>query len=99
MRTTPGKRCGLGIIDAVRAPNSRDDMMLQVRIGIANGLVIAGDIVGKGASKERAVPGDTPNLAARFPLLSIPHSQTPCMAFVDKNYRSTHLSRERNFAC
>ena len=77
---------GSTLIDALHAPISRDDMMLHVRVGIVNGLVIAGDIVGKGASKERAVPGDTLNLAARFPLLSIPHSQTPCMAFVDKNY-------------
>jgi len=86
MRTTQGERDGLNIIDALHAPIFRDDMMLQVRVGIVNGLVIAGDIAGEVASKERAVPGDAPNLAAQFPLLSIPHSQTPCMAFVNKNY-------------
>jgi tetratricopeptide (TPR) repeat protein len=40
--------------------------VLAVRIGIATGLVIAGDIVGEGASEERAVLGETPNLAARL---------------------------------
>jgi class 3 adenylate cyclase len=39
---------------------------LQVRIGIATGLVIVGDLLGAGASQEQAVVGETPNLAARL---------------------------------
>ena len=39
---------------------------LQVRIGIATGQVVVGDLVGEGAAQEEAVVGDTPNLAARL---------------------------------
>src|SRR5208283_5414648 len=39
---------------------------LAVRVGIATGLVVAGDIVGEGAAQEQVVVGDTPNLAARL---------------------------------
>ena len=39
---------------------------LAVRIGIATGLVVAGDIVGQGSAQEQVVVGDTPNLAARL---------------------------------
>ena len=35
-------------------------------IGIATGLVVAGDIVGQGSAQEQVVVGDTPNLAARL---------------------------------
>ena len=37
---------------------------LQVRIGVATGLVIVGDLVGSGEAQERGVVGETPNLAA-----------------------------------
>ena len=39
---------------------------LQVRIGIATGLVVAGDLIGEGSSEEHAIVGETPNLAARL---------------------------------
>ena len=42
----------------------------HVRIGIATGLVVAGDIVGHGAAQEQVVVGDTPNLAARLQSLA-----------------------------
>ena len=35
-------------------------------LGIATGLVVVGDLVGKGAAQEEAVVGETPNLAARL---------------------------------
>ena len=59
-------RAGLGIVEAVAGLHPRDDLTLEVRIGIATGLVVAGDIIGEGASEERAVLGETPNLAARL---------------------------------
>jgi class 3 adenylate cyclase len=59
-------RAGLGVADAVSALNPQPDLQLQVRVGIATGLVVAGDIIGEGASSERAVVGETPNLAARL---------------------------------
>jgi len=39
---------------------------LQVRVGIATGLVIVGEKIGEGASQEQAAIGETPNLAARL---------------------------------
>ena len=42
------------------------DERLHVRIGVATGLVVVGDLVGAGAAQERGVVGETPNLAARL---------------------------------
>ena len=43
-----------------------------VRVGIATGLVVVGDLIGQGASQEQAVVGETPNLAARLQALAEP---------------------------
>ena len=59
-------RAGLEIVEQVAS------LTLEVRLGIATGLVVAGDIIGDGASEERAVLGDTPNLAARLQGLAEP---------------------------
>ena len=55
-------RAALAVIDAVGglAPSER----LNVRLGIASGLVVVGDLIGAGAAQERGVVGETPNLAA-----------------------------------
>src|SRR5262249_44141378 len=45
---------------------------LAVRIGIATGLVVVGDLSGESALWERAVVGDTPNLAARLQAVAEP---------------------------
>src|SRR5262249_50105089 len=63
-------RAGLDIVAAVgrlRVPEP-----LKVRVGVATGLVVVGDLVGAGASQEQAVVGDTPNLAARLQALAEP---------------------------
>ena len=63
-------RAGLALIDAVgelQAPQR-----LQVRIGIATGLVVVGDLIGAGSAQEQAVVGETPNLAARLQALADP---------------------------
>ena len=59
---------GLGIVESVRKLEGRAgvDEPLAVRIGIATGRVVVGDIVGEGAAQEAAVTGETPNLAARL---------------------------------
>lgn len=67
-------RTGLAIVDAVGGLVTPDGAELQVRVGIATGLVVAGDIVGEGASEERVVLGDTPNLAARLQSLAAPNA-------------------------
>ena len=45
---------------------------LKTRIGIATGLVLVGEVIGEGESRERTVVGDTPNLAARLQTLAEP---------------------------
>jgi class 3 adenylate cyclase/tetratricopeptide (TPR) repeat protein len=67
-------RAGLEIAGVVGALETRASARLQVRIGIATGLVVVGDLVGHGAAQEQAVVGDTPNLAARLQALAEPDS-------------------------
>jgi class 3 adenylate cyclase len=55
-------RAGLGLIEAVPALDTAVRAPLQVRVGIATGLVVVGDLVGG----DRDVVGETPNLAARL---------------------------------
>jgi predicted ATPase len=45
---------------------------LLVRLGLASGLVVVGDLIGEGAAQERGVVGETPNLAARLQGLAQP---------------------------
>lgn len=47
-------------------PEDMREINLAVRVGIATGLVVVGDLIGEGASQESAVVGDTPKLAARL---------------------------------
>jgi class 3 adenylate cyclase len=47
---------------------------LAVRVGIATGPVVVGDLVGEGASSESAVVGETPNLAARLQGVAEPNT-------------------------
>jgi class 3 adenylate cyclase/predicted ATPase len=63
-------RAGLGVIDAVGRLATPEP--LNVRIGIATGLVVVGDLIGAGAAQERGVVGETPNLAARLQALAQP---------------------------
>jgi class 3 adenylate cyclase len=63
-------RAGLGVIDAVGRLATQEP--LNVRIGIATGLVVVGDLIGAGAAQERGVVGETPNLAARLQALARP---------------------------
>jgi class 3 adenylate cyclase/tetratricopeptide (TPR) repeat protein len=70
-------RAGLGIVEAVsefakdavaaKAPD------LQVRVGIATGPTVVGDLIGEGAARENTVVGETPNLAARLQGLAKPN--------------------------
>jgi class 3 adenylate cyclase/predicted ATPase len=61
-------RAGLALVNAVgelKAPGP-----LQLRIGIATGLVVVGDLIGAGSAQEQAIVGETPNLAARLQALA-----------------------------
>jgi class 3 adenylate cyclase/predicted ATPase len=63
-------RAGLAVIDAVSQLAAPEP--LNVRLGIASGLVVVGDLIGAGAAQERGVVGETPNLAARLQALAAP---------------------------
>ncbi len=65
-------RAGLEIEAAVTRLETRGTEPLAVRIGIATGLVVVGDLVGEGSAREQAVVGETPNLAARLQALAEP---------------------------
>ncbi len=63
-------RAGLAVIDAVARLAISEP--LNVRLGVASGLVVVGDLIGAGAAQERGVVGETPNLAARLQALARP---------------------------
>jgi class 3 adenylate cyclase len=65
-------RAGLALVERVSKLHLQEP--LQVRIGIATGLVVVGDLVGSGEAKERGVVGETPNLAARLQGIAVPNT-------------------------
>jgi class 3 adenylate cyclase/tetratricopeptide (TPR) repeat protein len=67
-------RAGLAVVDSVAALAAPTGEGLAVRIGIATGLVVVGDLIGEGAAQEEAVVGDTPNLAARLEAIADPNA-------------------------
>ena len=64
---------GLALVEAVPKLTTAVSTVLQVRIGIATGLVVVGDLIGSGEAQERGIVGDTPNLAARLQALAEPN--------------------------
>jgi class 3 adenylate cyclase/predicted ATPase len=69
-------RAGLELITAVTALKTR--AFLQTRVGMATGLVVVGELIGSGASQERGVVGETPNLAARLQGIAEPNTVVIC---------------------
>ena len=65
-------RAGLELIQAVGG--MKCGVPLQTRVGIATGLVVVGDLIGKGSAQEQAVVGETPNLAARLQGIAEPNT-------------------------
>jgi class 3 adenylate cyclase/predicted ATPase len=53
---------------------------VKVRIGIASGLVIVGDLMGEGPAAEFAIAGTAPNLAARLQQRARPNQVLVCPA-------------------
>jgi predicted ATPase/class 3 adenylate cyclase len=71
-------RAGLALVDAVARLRTEADSSLQVRVGIATGTVIVGDLlIGAGGEEWQAV-GETPNLAARLQSLAEPSTVVIC---------------------
>jgi class 3 adenylate cyclase/tetratricopeptide (TPR) repeat protein len=69
-------RAGLAAVHAVGALPRQGTRRLEVRVGIATGLAVVGDVLSTGASQESelAAFGPTPNLAARLQGLADPSS-------------------------
>jgi class 3 adenylate cyclase/predicted negative regulator of RcsB-dependent stress response len=69
---------GLEIVDAVSELTKSEerfaDLDLRVRVGIATGLVVVGDVVAEGISDRDAVAGEAANLAARLQGVADPNS-------------------------
>ncbi|MBR0724854.1 adenylate/guanylate cyclase domain-containing protein [Bradyrhizobium manausense] len=65
-------RAGLDIISAIRQLETGAGERVELRIAVATGLVVVGDLISGDASEEHATIGDTPNLAARLQSLAEP---------------------------
>ena len=65
-------RAGLALVESLAKADT--GIALAVRVGIATGPVVVGDIIGKGAAQESAVVGETPNLAARLQGIAEPNT-------------------------
>ena len=67
-------RAGLALIDAMAAMQLSVPLRPQVRVGIATGLVVVGELIGEGSAQERVAVGETLNLAARIQAVASPNS-------------------------
>jgi class 3 adenylate cyclase/predicted ATPase len=72
-------RAGLAMIEAVCSAPIKGQK-LQVRVGIATGPVIIGDLIGTGSAQQLTVLGETPNLASRLQTLAEPETVVICLA-------------------
>jgi class 3 adenylate cyclase/predicted ATPase len=70
-------RAALAVVTAVSRISVQGEI-LRVRIGIASGLVVVGDITGPAAVQEQAVVGEAPNLASRLQALAEPNDIVIC---------------------
>jgi class 3 adenylate cyclase len=65
-------RAGLAQIEAIRLLATAE--RLQIRIGIATGLVVIGGLIRSNDRQEWDIVGETPNLAARLQALAEPET-------------------------
>ena len=75
-KTMPSALCGpgLALVERCRRSSRHPAEALQVRVGIATGLVVVGDLIGRARRRSTAVVGETPNLAARLQALAEPNA-------------------------
>ena len=88
-------RAGLALVEAVPKLTTAASAPLQVRVGIATGLVVVGDLIGAGAAQEQAVVGETPNLAARLQALAEPGAVVIASSTRRLTRRSVRVPRSR----
>lgn len=63
----------LALIEATRGFEPFPGQPVAIRIGIATGMVVVGDLVGRGLDEDAFASGETPNLAARLQTLAEPN--------------------------
>ena len=59
-------RAGLAVLASADQISAKAAAKIQIRIGIATGPAVIGDMIGRGTAMQIAVTGKTPNLAARI---------------------------------
>jgi class 3 adenylate cyclase/tetratricopeptide (TPR) repeat protein len=59
-------RAGLAALASANQISAKAAAKIQIRIGIATGPAVIGDMIGRGTAMQIAVTGKTPNLAARI---------------------------------
>jgi len=62
----------LALVESVGALRQSSPRFPQLRVGIATGMVVVGELIGEGASREHVAVGETLNLAARLQALALP---------------------------
>ena len=67
-------RAGLAVVEAAPRLQTAAGAPLHVRVGLATGIVVVGDLLGSGEAQERGVFGGTPHLAARLQVIAQPDS-------------------------
>jgi class 3 adenylate cyclase/tetratricopeptide (TPR) repeat protein len=67
-------RAGLAVVEVISQLMLPTKARLEVRVGIATGLVVVGETLGEGSSQEQVVIGETPNLAARLQGIAEPNA-------------------------
>ncbi len=67
-------RAGLSLIGAIGEMRLSIPVRLQVRVGIATGLTVVGDLIGRSGVRETVAVGETLNLAARIQAAASPNS-------------------------
>ena len=69
---------GLAVVAAVPRLETPAGAPLHVRVGVATGLVVVGDLLKTGESEERGIVGAAPNLAARLQAIAEPDTVVIC---------------------
>jgi class 3 adenylate cyclase/tetratricopeptide (TPR) repeat protein len=90
-------RAGVALIDAVADLRREHDVSLEVRIGIATGLVVVGELIGDGEARLRGLVGDTPDLAMRLQALAEPSTivvSESTRRLLGKTFELTALGRQ-----
>ncbi len=67
-------RAGLAILQAAKATPMLPGLVVPVRVGIATGLVVIGDLSGGARPGGLSIVGETPNLAARLQGIAEPNT-------------------------